>query len=92
MAVGGVLIGTAGAVFVHAYELFMAMIHPPVIDPSVLEAGAASAEVAAIAHTSLVNGPKYYFLLNAIGVGTVAGTIFIKFWIYAVGDVWRSQC
>ena len=85
MAVGSVLIGTACAVFVHAYDLFMVMIHPPVVDPSLLEAGAASAEVAAGAHTTLVNDPKYYFLLNSIGVGTVAGTIVIKFWIYAVG-------
>ena len=60
----------------------MTMIHPVVVDPSVIQAGAASAEVAAVAHTSLVNDPKYYVLLNSIGVGTVAGTIFIKYWIY----------
>ena len=60
----------------------MAMMHPAPIDPSVIQAGAASAEVAAVAHTGLINNPKYYFLLNSIGVGTVAGTIFIKYWIY----------
>ena len=60
----------------------MTMIHPVAIDPAVIQAGAASAEVAAVAHTSLVNDPKYYVLLNSIGVGTVAGTIFIKYWIY----------
>lgn len=82
LAVGGLLIGTAGGVFVHAYELFMAMVHPAPIDPSIIQAGAASAEIAAVAHTGIINNPKYYFLLNSIGVGTVAGTIFIKYWIY----------
>lgn len=76
------MIGTAGGVFVHAYELFMAMVHPVAVDPSVIQAGAASAEIAAVAHTGIINNPKYYFLLNSIGVGTVAGTIFIKYWIY----------
>ena len=33
-------------------------------------------------HQLIINNPKYYFLLNSIGVGTVAGTIFIKYWIY----------
>ena len=60
----------------------MAMVHPAPIDPSIIQAGAASAEIAAVAHTGIINNPKYYFLLNSIGVGTVAGTIFIKYWIY----------
>ena len=60
----------------------MAMVHPVAVDPSVIQAGAASAEIAAVAHTGIINNPKYYFLLNSIGVGTVAGTIFIKYWIY----------
>ena len=70
--------GTAGAVFVHAYELFMAMIHT-----APAETAAAASQVTAMAHTTLVNNPKYNLLLNGIGVGTVASTILIKFWIYA---------
>lgn len=58
----------------------MAMMHT-VHDPAT---ETAVAQAASVAHTSFVNNPKYYFLLNGIGVGTVAGTIAIKFWIYAV--------
>ena len=71
---------TAGGVFVHAYELFMAMVHPAVVDPAIVQA-AVSTEVA-VANTSLAANPTYNFILNAIGVGTIASTIFIKWWIY----------
>lgn len=77
---------TAGGVFVHAYELFMAMIHPEIIDPAVMQAAAVSTEVA-VANTSLATNPTYNFILNAIGVGTIASTIFIKWWIY----VWSNR-
>ena len=71
---------TAGGVFVHAYELFMAMVHPAVVDPAVVQA-AVSTEVA-VANSALAANPTYNFILNAIGVGTIASTIFIKWWIY----------
>lgn len=48
----------------------------------------AVAQAASVAHSSMVNNPKYYVLLNSIGVGTVAGTIAIKFWIYAVSLIY----
>ena len=51
--------------------------HDPVVETAV-------AQAASVSHFSFVNNPKYYLLLNSIGVGTVAGTIAIKFWIYAV--------
>lgn len=71
----------------------MAMTHiAPALDPSSVEAASASAEVAAVAHTTLVNNPKYNLILNGIGVGTVASTIAIKFWIYAVFLSRSSQC
>ena len=57
---------TAGGVFVHAYELFMAMVHPAVVDPAIVQA-AVSTEVA-VANTSLAANPTYNFILNAIGV------------------------
>lgn len=63
----------------HAYELFMAMMHT-----APAETADAAMQVASMAHTSLVNNPTYNLLLNGIGVGTVASTILIKFWIYAV--------
>lgn len=53
--------------------------HDPVVETAV-------AQAASVSHFSFVNNPKYYLLLNSIGVGTVAGTIAIKFWIYAVGS------
>ena len=63
----------------HAYELFMAMMHT-----APAETADAAVQVATMAHTSLVNNPTYNLVLNGIGVGTVASTILIKFWIYAV--------
>lgn len=65
-----------------AYELLMTMLHTA-HDPAT---ETAIAQAASVAHSSFVNNPKYYVLLNGIGVGTVAGTIAIKFWIYAVLD------
>lgn len=57
----------------------MAMMHT-----APAETADAAVQVATMAHTSLVNNPRYNLLLNSIGVGTVASTILIKFWIYAV--------
>ena len=42
----------------------MAMVHPAPIDPSIIQAGAASAEIAAVAHTGIINNPKYYWCRN----------------------------
>ena len=44
----------------------------------------AVAQAASVAHSSMVNNPTYYVLLNSVGVGTVAGAIAIKSWISAV--------
>ena len=57
----------------------MAMMHT-----APAETADAAVQVASMAHTSLVNNPTYNLILNSIGVGTVASTILIKFWIYAV--------
>lgn len=64
----------------------MAMMHA-----APAETADAAAQVATMAHTSLVNNPTYNLILNGIGVGTVASTILIKFWIYAVSLARRAH-